>query len=85
MSEINTVNEQLMLLSDVVAKRDEIAAKLVERDGTVNIETKSKKGGGGGGGGGGGDGIIAKSTAAEPITVFAHQDKMKVSATKHST
>lgn len=42
MSEINTVNEQLMLLSDVVSKRAEIAAKLMERGDCVDIEPKSK-------------------------------------------
>lgn len=42
MSEINTVNEQLMLLAKVVAKRDEISAKLMERGDSVDVEPKSK-------------------------------------------
>lgn len=88
MSEINTVNEQLMLLSDVVAKRDEIAAKLMERGDSVNFDTKSKNCSRSGGGGDGssddvGDKKIVANTKNELISVVAHQDKMKVVRKTH--
>lgn len=85
MSEINTVNEQLMLLSDVDAKRDEIAAKLMERGDSVDVEPKSKNVGRTVGGGGGGDAAkkIVANTNNELISVVAHQDKMKV-RTRHA-
>lgn len=78
MSEINTVNEQLMLMSDVVATRDEISTKLMESGDSVDNVPKSKsirrniEGGG--------DVVDKKIIVAnnELISVVAHQDKMKV-------
>lgn len=78
MSEINTVNEQLMLLSDVVSKRAEIAAKLMERGDCVDVEPKSE-----GGGANSVDSKIAANTNNELISIVSfreNQDKMKVYA-----
>lgn len=78
MSEINTVNEQLMLLSDVVSKRAEIAAKLMERGDCVDIEPKSK-----GSEANSVDSKIAANTNNELISIVVfreNHDTMKVRA-----
>lgn len=81
MSEINTVNEQLMLLSNVVAKRDEIATKLMERGDSADIESKltNIERSADGNGISGADNKIIANTSTELISVvMAHQEKMKV-------
>lgn len=82
MSEINTVNEQLMLLAKVVAKRDEISAKLMDRGDSVDVEPKSKNYRRTIGGEDSSiDCKIVANTANELISVAAYQDKYKVRST----
>lgn len=74
MSEIKTVNEQLMSLSDVVAKRNEITAKLMEHGDTIDVEPKTQNIGRTVGV----DEKIVANTNNELISAVGYQDKMKV-------
>lgn len=82
MSEINTVNEQLMLLAKVIAKRDEISAILMERGDSVDVEPKSKNVRRTIGGEDSNiDCKIVATTPNELISAVAYQDNYKVRST----